>query len=163
LSFAKTDLVTFLAPDWLHVFLTVGIVLAALRLAWVDLVKLEIELETLVFMLVLAVVQAVLYVDIFEVFIRSFAGLAFWGILAFGNRRIPGLGRFGAGDPPLIGVIAFLVAPMIFPWALLAAAMLLATCAWYAYRRGKKPFKSMFPAGPALIASGIIFYLAQWA
>lgn len=152
-----------LAPYWLHPALTVGILAASLRLTWVDLKKLEIELETLGAMMIMAFIQSWLFVDIFETSIRLFAGVTFWLVLAFGNARIPGLSKFGAGDPPLIGVIAFMVAPMILPWAVLAAFFMLATCAFYSVKRGKKLFKSMYPAAPPLLASGVILYLFQWA
>jgi hypothetical protein len=151
------------APEWLYGVLTCGILIAGVRLAWVDLKKLEIELETLAVMLGLAVMQSWLFVDVFETAIRLFSGLTFWLTLALGNSRIPGLSKFGAGDPPLIGVIAFLVAPMILPWAMLSAVLMLSTSAFYSIKRGKKLFKSMFPAAPPLLVAGMIIYLIQWS
>lgn len=142
--------------------LTLGVIASAMRLAWVDIRKLEIELETLIAMLVLGFLQSWMVVDIFETGIRVFSGLSFWLILSFGNSKVPGMGRFGAGDPPLIGVIAFLVAPMILPWAILAALFMLMTCAYYSAIRGKKLFWSMFPAAPPLLAAGVLVYLLQW-
>lgn len=151
------------AAAGLHDVLTAGIVLTAIRLIWVDYRRLEIELETLALMAGIAVLQSALYVDLFETGIRVFAGVAFWGVLVFSSARFAGLARFGAGDPPLIGVIAFLVAPHILYWALLAAVMMLLTCAWYSIRRGKRLFKSMYPAAPPLLASGLLVYLTAWA
>ena len=147
----------------LHDVLTLGIVLAALRLIWVDYRRLEIELETLAAMAGLALLQSVLFVDLFETGIRLFAGVAFWGILVFSSMRVAGLARFGAGDPPLIGVIPFLIAPYVLHWAILAAVMMLMTCAWYSMRRGKRLFKSMYPAAPPLLVSGMLVYLTAWA
>ena len=49
----------------LHDVLTAGIVLAAMRLIWVDYKRLEIELETLTLMAAIAVLQSALYVDVF--------------------------------------------------------------------------------------------------
>jgi|Cruoilmetagenom7_1024161.scaffolds.fasta_scaffold00390_29 hypothetical protein len=147
----------------LHDVLTLGIVLAALRLIWVDYRRLEIELETLAAMAGLALLQSVLFVDLFETGIRLFAGVAFWGILVFSSMRVAGLARFGAGDPPLIGVISFLIAPYVLHWAILAAVMMLMTCAWYSMRRGKRLFKSMYPAAPPLLVSGMLVYLTAWA
>ncbi|HDZ51455.1 hypothetical protein LCGC14_0112770 [marine sediment metagenome] len=147
----------------LHDVLTAGIVLAAIRLIWVDYKRLEIELETLTLMAAIAVLQSALYVDVFETGIRLFAGAAFWGVLVFSSTRFAGLARFGAGDPPLIGVIAFLVAPYVLYWALIAAVMMLMTCAWYSIRRGKRLFKSMYPAAPPLLVSGMLVYLIAWA
>jgi hypothetical protein len=137
----------------LHDVLTLGIVLAALRLIWVDYRRLEIELETLAAMAGLALLQSVLFVDLFETGIRLFAGVAFWGILVFSSMRVAGLARFGAGDPPLIGVISFLIAPYVLHM----------TCAWYSMRRGKRLFKSMYPAAPPLLVSGMLVYLTAWA
>jgi hypothetical protein len=147
----------------LHDVLTMGIVLSALRLIWVDYRRLEIELETLAAMAGLALLQSVLFVDLFETGIRLFSGFAFWGILVFSSMRVAGLARFGAGDPPLIGVIAFMIAPYVLHWAILAAVMMLMTCAWYSMRRGKRLFKSMYPAAPPLLVSGVLVYLTAWA
>ncbi len=153
---------TLAADPALHDVLTAGIVLTAFRLIWIDFRRLEIELETLAVMAALAVLQSMLYVDGFETGIRVFSGLAFWGVLVISSTRVAGLARFGAGDPPLIGVIAFLVAPHVLYWAVLAAALMLMTCAWYSVRRGKRLFKSMYPAAPPLLVSGLLVYLLAW-
>lgn len=149
------------APDWLQAILVIGIATSALRLVWVDLKKLEIEFETLAVLAGLALCQSLLWDGLALTCVRLFAGLAFWGCLVFASTRFAGLARYGAGDPPLIGVLGFLVAPLVLPWALLAAAFMLATCAWYSHRRGKKLFKSMYPAAPPLILSALCLYLPQ--
>lgn len=151
------------APIWFHHLLTAGIISAGVRLAWVDLKKLEIELETLGLMLVMAFLQSWLFVDTFETVLRLFVGLAFWLILWFGNAHLPRLHKFGAGDPPLIGVITFLITPMVMQWALIATVLMLGTSAWYSMRRGKKMFKSIFPAAPPLLMAAMVLYLSQWA
>ena len=148
--------------DRLHAGLTFGILLCALRLIWVDFKKLEIEFETLAVLAGVAALQAWLFEDPIETAVRAFAGVAFWGALVLASSRVMGLARYGAGDPPLIGVLAFLVAPHVLPWALLAAAFMMATCAWYAHRRGKAFMRSMYPAAPPLIAAALIVYLPIW-
>lgn len=147
--------------DLLFWALTGGILISSARLAWVDLRRLEIELETLAVLALLAVAQSYLYDGLFDTCIRVFACFAFWGMLAFGGASFKALKKFGAGDPPLIGVIALLVAPQVLQWALLAAGLMLLTCWWYARRRGKRPFKSMFPAAPPLLAAGVIVYMIR--
>ncbi|MCE6958100.1 hypothetical protein LAZ40_03390 [Cereibacter sphaeroides] len=147
--------------DWADTLLACGIVAAALRLAWVDARRLEIELETLWIMAGLAVLQVLRTGDGFDLFIRTFSAIAFWACLVLGNRHLRGLARFGAGDPPLVGVIAFLVAPFLVFWAILAAILALGTCAWYSIRRGKRLFRSMYPAAPPLLAAGMAIYLAH--
>jgi hypothetical protein len=150
-----------IATNW-NLILTLGISTAALRLIWIDLKKLEIEFETLAIMAVLAILQSCLFVENFETFIRLFSGITFFGILVFCIKYVPGMARIGAGDPPLIGVIAFMVAPYILHWAALAGVCIMLTCGWYSIRRGKKLFKSMFPAAPPLLVSAILVYVPAW-
>lgn len=145
-----------------NLILTMGISAAALRLIWVDFKKLEIELETLAVMTLLALLQSGLFVENFETFVRIFTGVAFWGLLVFCIKYVPGMARIGAGDPPLIGVIAFMVAPHVLHWAVLASICIMLTCGWYSIRRRKKLFKSMFPAAPPLLISALMIYLPAW-
>lgn len=146
-------------PAWTDALLTFVIAVCALRLVWVDIRRLEIEFETLGVMAALALVQSCLSAGVVETCIRIFAGLAFYLTLVFASQRFGRLARYGAGDPPLIGVLGFLVAPMVLPWALLSGLFMFLTCGWYAHRRGKRPFRSMYPAAPPLILAALCIYL----
>ena len=53
------------ALDVLHTILTLGILAAGVRLAWIDLKKIKIEMETLTIMAIMELVQSSIYVDIF--------------------------------------------------------------------------------------------------
>lgn len=149
--------------DWLIAALTVGILASALRLAWVDATRLEIEFETLAGMSALAFLQGWLRDGLPDTAFRAIAGLAFWALLALGRARLPRLGRCGAGDPPLVGATAFLAAPAILSWAILSCAMMLITSAWRSIRRGRRMFAAGFPAAPPLLAAGSIIHLAELA
>ena len=150
------------AFEWPSAILTLGVAAAAARLALIDFKRFEIELETLAAMFLLAFLQSCFFATPFETALRLFAGAAFWGILSFGNGRIPGLVKFGAGDPVLIGAVAFLAAPAVLPWAVLSCAFMLATCLWYSVARGKPLLRSMFPAAPPILAAGLWIHLAHW-
>ena len=152
-----------MTPDWLVSALTTGILASAIRLAWVDVTRLEIEFETLACMSALAFLQGWMRDGLPDTAIRFIAGLAFWALLALGRARIPMLGRCGAGDPPLVGATAFLAAPAILPWAILSCALMLAASAWRSIRRGRRMFAAGFPAAPPLLAAGTIVHLVQMA
>ena len=139
--------------------LTAAIALGALRLIWVDFRQFEIELETLAVLFVLALIQSLLFLPFIETSVKLFAGLAFWLTMMFLNTYASNLARFGAGDPHIIGVIAFIVAPMVLPWATLSAVLIAVTAAADSIRRGKRLFKSMFPAAPPMMGAAMVIYL----
>ncbi len=147
------------ATDWLGALLTSGMVVASSRLFLIDLRKLEIELETLAALFALAFLHSCLFAALFDTILRLLSGVLFWAALSLGNGRIPGLAKFGAGGPALIGVVAFLVAPAILFWAVLSCAFMLATCAWYSILRGKRLFRSLFPAAPPSLAAALCVYM----
>lgn len=146
--------------DWAYLLLHAGIALCAFRVIFIDIRQFEIEFETLGVLAVLALLFSVLHEDMFETGIRLFSGLSFWGICAAINIWGRELARYGAGDPPLIGVMAFMAAPWVVPWALLAGVLSLGFCAYYSHIRGKRLFQSMYPAAPPLVIAGLVsFYL----
>lgn len=150
-----------MTPDSLCPALTVGILSAALRLAWVDATRLEIEFETLAGMFALAFLHGWLRDGLPDTAIRALFGLLFWALLACGRTRIPRIARCGAGDPPLAGATAFLAAPAILPWAILSCALMLIASAWRSMRRGRRIFAAGLPAAPPMLTAGAIIHLAQ--
>ena len=147
--------------DPIEIALIAGIAASCLRLFWVDVKKLEIEFETLFVLACLALAHSILYLDIALTGLKLFSGLAFYSIVVFFKNRVSGFGKIGAGDPPLIGVLAFLVAPHLLIFAVLASVFILATCKYYAWRRGKPGLKSMFPAAPPLLSAALPLYVGM--
>lgn len=139
--------------------LTFVTLLCAGRLIWVDFRQFEIEPPTLAVMAGTLLLQAGLTAPAAEVLIRLVSALAFYGAVVFLTRTVRGLSRVGAGDPPLIGVVAFMVFPFLVPWSLLAAVLILITAATYARIRGKRVMRSMFPAAPPLLGAAAPVYL----
>lgn len=131
------------------------------RLIWVDLKRFEIETPTLLLLGASTLARAALRDPLGEVLLRLAAAFAFYGIVLFLTRTVRGLSRVGAGDPPLIGVTAFIVFPLLVPWALLAAGFSLVTAACYARARGKRFLRSMFPAAPPLLLAALPVSLIQ--
>lgn len=144
---------------WVGAALTALILLCAGRLIWVDLRRFEIETPTLLLLGSALLAQSALSGTPLEVLIRLLAALAFYGAVILLTRNVRGLSRIGAGDPPLIGVIAFMVFPLLVPWALLSGLMILITAAAYSRIRRKRFLRSMFPAAPPLLAAAIPIYL----
>lgn len=139
--------------------LTFVTLLCAGRLIWVDFRQFEIETPTLLIMGATLLLQAWLTSPVAEVLIRLLSAIAFYGTLILLTRTVKGLSRIGAGDPPLIGVVAFMVFPFLVPWSLLAAVLILITAATYARIRGKRVLRSMFPAAPPLLGAAAPVYL----
>lgn len=148
-----------MSPESLGTALTLITLLCAARLVWVDFRQFEIETPTLTIMAGALLLQAGLTAPAAEVLIRLISALAFYGAVIFLTRTVRGLSRIGAGDPPLIGVIAFMVFPLLVPWSLLAAALIGVTAASYARIRGKRFLRSMFPAAPPLLGAAAPVYL----
>ena len=144
--------------QWQDLILSSGILLSGFQLIWVDLKKLEIEIKTLALMFVIVFIQRYIHVGMQETIIHLFAGIMFWLILTLSRNRIPRFGQFGTGDPLLIGVIAFMTSPMLLVWAILSSMFILAISGFYSIRRGKKLFRSIFPAAPPLVTAGLIIY-----
>jgi len=140
--------------------LSIIVTLCIARLIWVDFRRLEIETPTLMVLGTSLLLQSALLEDHLTLLIRTFAAGAFYATLIFLIRHVPGLGRVGAGDPPLIGLIAFMVFPFLIPWSIVAAALILITSAAYSRIRRKRFLRSMFPAAPPLLLSALPFYFS---
>lgn len=147
--------------EWLHPALIGIILLCSVRLAWVDMRSFEIETPTLILLAGAALSQALLHETGSDLVIRGFAAAAFYGSVLFLTRNVRGFSRIGAGDPPLIGVVAFMVFPLLLPWAILAGVLILVTAFLYSMARGKRFLRSMFPAAPPLLGAAVPVYLLQ--
>lgn len=139
--------------------LSLIVLICALRLIWVDFRRFEIETPTLCVMGAGLLIEAALYHPVEEGVIRLLSALAFYGAVRILTGRVRRLSRVGAGDPPLIGVSVFMISPWLVSWALLACLLILITAGAYARIRGKRFFKSMFPAAPPLLGAAIPIYL----
>ena len=131
----------------------------AARLIWVDLRRLEIETPTLLLLGAALFLQSAHTEGIEGLLPRLLAAGGFYLALRLIIRHVRGMGRVGAGDPPLIGVISFMVFPLLVPWAMVAASLILLTAAAYARARRKRFLRSMFPAAPPLLLAALPFYL----
>jgi hypothetical protein len=140
--------------------LLTGVALAcAARLIWVDFRRLEIETPTLLVLGSALLIQSAVIEGAEGALPRLLAAGGFYLALRLIIRHVRGLGRIGAGDPPLIAVISFMVFPLLVPWAIVAAGSILMTAAAYARARRKRFLRSMFPAAPPLLLAALPFYL----
>ena len=138
-----------------------ALIVAALRVAWIDCRRWQIEYETLACVAVacgwLRVVEdGLTSTGLAVVFAAVVVGIAAC-VVRLGLVRRP-----GDGDWPLLAVCLFLGANEILVFAIVLAIAGLCMASVYSLRRRKLLFRSRFPmAPPALLAAVTAFFVHQ--
>ena len=137
------------------------LVVAAVRVAWIDCRRLEIEYETLA--VLAGVTLALTWAEDGPVAVGRALGMAAVAVSVLAVMvRLAMIRRPGAGDWPLLACCLVMAAEAGLVFAVVLAAAGLASAGLYSRIRGRPFWRSRFPlAPPALLAAVTAFVVRQ--
>lgn len=136
-------------------FFALATLLCLARVVWQDLRRFEIDFAALGGA-TFAMLSLIVMLDGLTGALDALATGALFGCVADALRR-PLPGAMGAGDPPLFAALGVAAGFAYFLPALVACALFSLLAAMvYAHARGKRLFRSMFPAAVALVPAIIL-------
>ena len=132
----------------------------ALRVAWVDCRRLQIEYESLA--VLAAAVIALTWSEGGLVAVGRTAGLAALELSVLAVMvRVGMIRRPGAGDWPLLAVCLVMAADALVVFAVVLAISALALAGIYAWKRRRPLYRSPFPLAPPALLAAVTAFCAR--
>ena len=133
---------------------------AALRVAWIDCRRLQIEYESLA--VLGAVVLALTWSDGGLAAVGRTAGIAALELAVLAvTVRLALIRQPGAGDWPLLAVCLVMAADALVEFAAVLAVSALAVAGMYSLKRRRPLFRSRFPLAPPALFAAVTAFVAR--